>query len=280
MENKNIFAKVRELQKICWDIDRQSSNYRRDIANWEDIYIGRRISIWITYFLRNSSISPNQVTGLWLILGILGALLLIPGKYWMSIPAVLLLYVSWILDNVDGELARYRKQFSITGNLLDMMGHLIIFPTVFCCLTFSMILDCGNAIVIFLGLLATVFVTPFTKMQENVKLLLCIKVISLESRPDELKKRIYTTSNDENKKSTLKSVAIKIVAMIFSPIGIMYLLIPVIIFRIEGVYLAFYGLGFPLMFIPKYCARAKELSKMAEEPESLQELFRPEWLDC
>lgn len=275
----SILDKVREFQKICWDIDRQSVAYKKDMANWESIYVSRKISIWITYCLRNSRISPNQVTALWLILGLLGAFLLIPHVYWMSILAIFLLYIAWILDNVDGELARYKKEFSIAGNLLDMIGHEIIFPVVCGCLTFSMILRSESNFAIFFGLMATALVTPLAKMQENVKLLLCIKTMSLGNNFEDLQKPIEPADNDEDEEKRLKGFVFKILAIIFGQTGMIYLLFPAVILEVENIYLIFYGLGLLLMLIPKYLARAKELTKISEQPYLLKRLFRPEWMD-
>jgi phosphatidylglycerophosphate synthase len=275
-KNASIFAKVKEIQKICWDISRQSEEYKNDMMNWERIYFTRKISIWITYFLRNSAISPNQVTALWVLLGIIGGFLLIFNIYWVSIFAFSLLFLSWILDNVDGELARHKKQYSIAGNFLDMIGHEIIFPVVFCCLTFSAVLQSQSNFIVFLGLLATAFATPMNKMQENAKLLLCIKAISQGVKLEISKSQVHPISELKN----LRRVAIKIIAIIFSEIGMFYLLFIAIVFKVENFYLCLYGLGLPLLFIPKYLIRTRELIKIAEDPSLLKKLFRPEWMDC
>jgi len=281
MGNKErIFSKIKEIQKICWDVEDQSDEFKEDMANWETIYITRKISIWITYFLRDSRLTPTQITGLWIFLGILGAFLFIFNMYWVSLLAIGLLYLSWVLDNVDGELARYKKQFSIAGNLLDMLGHEIIFPAIFASLTLSRILLGENIVPIFSGLLATAFVTPLTKMQENVKLLICIKALS-QGDKFEIKNRIMSPHlNEKDNRQNIKDVMAKIMAIIFSQTVMLYFLIVAVIFKIETIYLTFYGLGLPLMIIPKYVARAKALTHMTQDDPSLKKLLRPEWMDC
>ena len=275
-KNAGIFGKVKEVQKICWDISWQSEEYKNDVMNWEGIYFTRKISIWITYFLRNSAISPNQVTALWVLLGIAGSFLLMFNIYGVSLFAFFLLFLSWLLDNVDGELARYKKQYSIAGNFLDMNGHSIVFPVMFCCLTFSAVLQSQSNFTVFFGLLATAFATPMNKMQENAKLLLCMKAISQGVKLEISKNQNHPTSERKN----LREVAIKIVAVLFSEIGMLYLLFFAILFKIENIYLGLYGLGLPLLFIPKYQVRSRELIKISENPSLLKRLFRPEWLDC
>ncbi len=285
--NQNLFSKVRDIQKRCWDIDRQTHAYKADMANWDTIYVTRKLSIWITYVLRHSPLTPNTVTAFWVGLGLLSAVLLIPHLYGVSLLAVLLLYLTWILDNVDGELARYKQQFSIAGNLLDMLGHEIIFSTVFACLTFSMILQHQSTFYICTGLLATVFVTPMTKIQENVKLLLCLQALSQGHTLERAKPSMPSESDSEAKdrefklkfKFISKSVVSSLVAILFSQTGMMYLLIIAVLCKIEPTYLAFYGIGLPLLFVPKYLARSKELVEISENLDLLSRLFRPKWLD-
>ncbi len=282
MDNKKeLFRKIREFQKICWNIDLQPDECKMGASKWKQIYLSRKISIWITYFLRNSNITPNQITALWVFLGALGAFLFVFDDYWKSVAAVLLLYASWILDNVDGELARFKKQFSIEGNLLDMLGHQVIFPLVFGCLTFSLVNQGGSRILIFLGFLATALVTPLTKMQENVWLLLCIKTLAGGDKLEEIKQSrgpgIKTKIRGE-KRDYMKSMT-SFISKLFTHFAILYLLILAVVLDLKHIYLAFYGIGIPLVFIPKYLVRARELRKIAAAPFLLEEQFRSEWLD-
>ena len=280
MDNqKNLLRKIREFQKICWDIERQSDEFKSDISNWERIYVTRKISIWITYLLRNSKITPNQITVLWVFLGAFGALLFAFDDYWMSLAALFCIYASFILDNVDGELARYKRQYSIEGSLIDMLGHQVIFPLVFGCLTFSEVLRGGSSIIIFLGLLATALVTPLTKMQENVWLLLCIKALAVTGKFEDLKEtQAEKTASEKEKRSLLESMA-AIIGLLFTQSAMFYLLVPAVVFDFKQAYLSFYGIGIPLVFIPKYFARARVLRRMAAAPRLLKRQFRPEWLD-
>jgi phosphatidylglycerophosphate synthase len=77
----------------------------------------REISLRCTRYLLNSPLSANQYTGLMIVAGMAaGAALLIPGLAGAVLGDLL-------LDCVDGELARWRKQTSITGVYLDRVGH-------------------------------------------------------------------------------------------------------------------------------------------------------------
>lgn len=83
----------------------------------------REISLHIDPYLVNTKITPNQLTYLMIVVGVLGgAALLIPGLTG-AILAVVLFQIYLLLDCVDGEVARWRKQTSITGVYLDRIGH-------------------------------------------------------------------------------------------------------------------------------------------------------------
>jgi phosphatidylglycerophosphate synthase len=96
---------------------------RRSGEHWAGRLYMREISLRIDPYLVNTKITPNQLTYLMVVVGVLGgAALLIPGPTG-AILAVVLFQIYLLLDCVDGEVARWRKQTSITGVYLDRIGH-------------------------------------------------------------------------------------------------------------------------------------------------------------
>lgn len=96
---------------------------RRSGEHWAGRLYMREISLHIDPYLVNTKITPNQLTYLMVVVGVLGgAALLIPGLPG-AILAVVLFQIYLLLDCVDGEVARWRKQTSITGVYLDRIGH-------------------------------------------------------------------------------------------------------------------------------------------------------------
>jgi phosphatidylglycerophosphate synthase len=96
---------------------------RRSGEHWAGRLYMREISLRWTRHLVNTRISPNQLTCLMVVAGTLaGVALLVPGLTGALLAAVLIqLYL--LLDCVDGEVARWRKQTSVTGVYLDRVGH-------------------------------------------------------------------------------------------------------------------------------------------------------------
>ncbi|MCX4820694.1 CDP-alcohol phosphatidyltransferase family protein [Streptomyces sp. NBC_01142] len=96
---------------------------RRSGEHWAGRMYMREISLHIDPYLVNTKITPNQLTYLMVVVGVLGgAALLIPGLTG-AILAVVLFQIYLLLDCVDGEVARWRGQTSITGVYLDRIGH-------------------------------------------------------------------------------------------------------------------------------------------------------------
>ena len=96
---------------------------RRSGEHWAGRLYMREISLRWTRHLVSTRISPNQLTYLMVLAGVLaGAALLVPGLTGALLGAGLIqLYL--LLDCVDGEVARWRRQTSITGVYLDRVGH-------------------------------------------------------------------------------------------------------------------------------------------------------------
>lgn len=96
---------------------------RRSGEHWAGRIYMREISLRITRHLAMGRVTPNQLTYLMIVSGALGgAALLIPG--WEgAVLAAVLIQVYLLLDCVDGEVARWRKQTSVTGVYLDRVGH-------------------------------------------------------------------------------------------------------------------------------------------------------------
>jgi len=64
-------------------------------------------------------LTPNQVTTVSMLIGVLAAAAFATGERWGLIAGAVLLQVSFTTDCVDGQLARYTRQFSKLGAWLD-----------------------------------------------------------------------------------------------------------------------------------------------------------------
>jgi phosphatidylglycerophosphate synthase len=96
-----------------------------------DTYFNRRFSRPLSRWLLRTPLSPNQVTLLACLLGLLGALCFFPGGYWGPLCGALLLQFSAILDCCDGEIARVKFMESPFGGWLDIVCDTIVHLAIF-----------------------------------------------------------------------------------------------------------------------------------------------------
>lgn len=83
----------------------------------------RVLSIYITRAILQTRISANQVTIAMLVVGVASAIPFFFGYIWTGLA---LSYLCILLDASDGEVARYRKTYSLKGIYLDLINHLAI----------------------------------------------------------------------------------------------------------------------------------------------------------
>jgi phosphatidylglycerophosphate synthase len=104
----------------------------------------RTVSIYATWLLLHTKITADEVTVASIILGLLGALCLAAVGLGWGIVGVGLLYLSFLLDQVDGEVARYRGKGTLRGVYLDELRHLVIYPVPVFALAFDVARGVGD----------------------------------------------------------------------------------------------------------------------------------------
>ena len=91
----------------------------------------RQISIRITWLMLHTGITANQVTGLSFALTVAGSVLLALPSPAAALGGAGLLVAHYFLDKVDGEIARYRKTYSLSGVYLDELSHTFAYAGIF-----------------------------------------------------------------------------------------------------------------------------------------------------
>lgn len=94
----------------------------------------RKFSIYLTWLLLHTKLTPNSLTVVGLISSLLAAASLIGGyPYWASF----FILFAVIMDFSDGEVSRYRDQTSLEGVYLDKVYIFIVHPVLFAGLAIS-----------------------------------------------------------------------------------------------------------------------------------------------
>jgi phosphatidylglycerophosphate synthase len=94
-------------------------------------HVHRKISLFVSRRLASTRVTPNQMTLVSVGIGLVGALLFVPGEPSMQLPGALLFLLHSILDGCDGEIARLKLIESRWGGLLDFWGDNIVHVAVF-----------------------------------------------------------------------------------------------------------------------------------------------------
>jgi len=118
------------------------------------LYFIRPFSIYVTCFALRIGLTANQVTVLQTIVGLTGAACLAFPSPGVVMVGLLLLQLGFVLDNVDGEVARFRGEVSVTGKYLDTIGHEFVIPSMYFALGVGMYFRVGTFESIVFGFLA------------------------------------------------------------------------------------------------------------------------------
>ena len=134
---------IKKLRIVC-ERDNETEPYAK--------YIIRPISIYFTWLFVRTPISANQITILQGMFGVAGAIMFGYQRYLLG---SLVLQIGFILDNVDGEVARWKGQQGESGKYLDLVQHRIVIPLYF----FGLGIGTGYVIA---GMLAGLFTHKLT----------------------------------------------------------------------------------------------------------------------
>ncbi|MFH0732455.1 MAG: CDP-alcohol phosphatidyltransferase family protein [Candidatus Omnitrophota bacterium] len=115
---------ISQLRTIC-----QKPREQYDV--WYGKFVARRFSIYITRVFLAMNLTPNTATSIFLLTGIVACVFFTEGSKIGAFTAALFLQLWYILDHVDGEIARYRNTSTVTGIYYDNICHYIIHPLVF-----------------------------------------------------------------------------------------------------------------------------------------------------
>jgi len=122
---------------------------------WHSIFTF--FSRYITWILVRTRINANFITITGLIIALLGLVFIGIGNNLFIIIGFILLYIYYISDEVDGEVARYKKQTSLQGVYYDEIAHLFFQGWFFFTFGYSLYRINSEFLYIILGIIATFF---------------------------------------------------------------------------------------------------------------------------
>ena len=133
-------------------------------ADWYGRIFVWKISAPITYLLVRTPISANQVTVIQEIIGTIGAIMLAVPSIKIMLLGIFLIQFGFILDCVDGEVARYKGQSSVRGVFLDLIGHQIVIPFYIFFTSLGVFVRTGQIDALVVGFLGALFIIPTERL--------------------------------------------------------------------------------------------------------------------
>lgn len=118
------------------ELRQQTMSAKPDARWWYRMF--RHVSVYLTWALLHTRVTPNQVTVASLFSAAVGLLLLAQASVGVALVGIALLVWYHMLDRVDGEIARARTLHSLRGIYLDNSGHFFSEGGVFVAITYRL----------------------------------------------------------------------------------------------------------------------------------------------
>jgi len=110
------------------ELRRKVQEPRRAYDTFYSRHVMRRFSIYFTFLFSKTNLSPTTVTFLSLIPGLIAPVRISQGHI---LEGLIWVHGWYLLDHVDGELARLKSGGSVTGLFFDTIANAIVMPLVF-----------------------------------------------------------------------------------------------------------------------------------------------------
>lgn len=239
---------LKEIRDICYTPQKRKLPFLRRLFYREPSFL-------ITKLLLYTSITGNQVTFVSLIIGLIVVYLFSLGNYVESVMGGLLLYFFFLFDQIDGNIARIRKEASPLGQYYDRLVHRILEPLIFIALGYGLYKKSGEIYFLLIGILIALSILwIYSFMSEKYRVFWEIK---LKRKEEEKKKRKKSLLN------LLKKIY-DLTGFLFRMPSLIIIILIFVILDYVHILLYFYAIFMPLIalgtFIYETRIRFKDVS--------------------
>lgn len=152
---------LEELRRIC-----QKPRYKEE-GNWMARHITRDMALPLTRALLHFPVTANHVTTFSIAAVLAAAIFLAQGTPASVLWGALLFQFWYLLDHVDGQVARYRGQASTTGIFYDFISHHIVNLSMLSSLGYGLFRESGETALLAGGFVAACSITLFHMIYES-----------------------------------------------------------------------------------------------------------------
>lgn len=143
-------ASARAMERKLWNSLGSSSD------GGVDTYFNRPLGRFLSKVLIHTPVTPNQVTVVSAVIGLVSAWFFAQGTHWAGLAGALLLQLSALVDCVDGDVARVVFKESPIGKWLDIGLDQVVHVAVFAAIAIGLSQQASDVPVLWLGLSAVV----------------------------------------------------------------------------------------------------------------------------
>lgn len=176
---------IKELKVIC-QVNKRDKPKRLIMFGY---LFHRDISIYFTkaiLALTHKKINPNIISLAGIFLLIIGSILLFSNLLLWNLVGVAVFYLSFILDKVDGEVARYLRRGSLRGTYLEQVYHFLFEPLFFAGVGIKLSLVYGSPLhLVLAGILMMLFIFATASPSFVHFILLYKRITNLKGSYDE-----------------------------------------------------------------------------------------------
>lgn len=135
-------------------------------------YVFRHISVYISFLCVNVGISANSITTLSLIFALVGGYLQVYSDFWALLISSVLLFLYYVLDMVDGEIARFNLKFKDissgkAGAFYDVLIHYLLSPILFFAIGLNSYYQYNETMYLWAGLWSGMWISGYVQSSAN-----------------------------------------------------------------------------------------------------------------
>tara|TARA_Y100000590_G_scaffold468563_3_gene651738 strand:+ start:4562 stop:5311 length:750 start_codon:yes stop_codon:yes gene_type:complete len=150
MSYKELFEKTKEVNKT------QNVLFKSSLFE----FLFRKISFFVTPFFIKLCISPNIISGIGLVLGLMGSSLIFFTTDFSIRLSFAFFFIASVIDFVDGNVARMTNKSSFYGRFIDGIIDIIILSIYRFALCYYIVANIGVNFLFWVGVTACI-ITPF-----------------------------------------------------------------------------------------------------------------------
>lgn len=245
---------IKELRNICQHSKEAPSRHSQSFEG----RFNRLFSIYLTWFFIKLKIPPTPINILGTLVYLGGSSLFIFNRLYLQIIGFVLMFLSFILDACDGELARYygmaqSKKGLVGGAYIEPVSHDIMYSFYFLPLGAGVSLAAGNLYGIIAAFIAT-----------SGKLLFRLIECRYDVLQEILKKRFADSYFIHAEiEETPKNAGYIIYRNFFTGTGLFFMLIIAAVLKHIDWYLYFYAASFLLFWFYKMARQWRKIKKLS-----------------